>query len=172
MNGFLLCMKTPNYLFLTTVNLPEVEDISPPDSPKKAEPAAVQPVKPQPAAAVPLTAVPSPKPSLFGFTAATTAAQPTGLFGTGKIMSFFGLSKEALFLLFERQCFTSIATHCITQGFHIYWKTWKNIVHLENLEKSWNFANNNKNHGNIMEFCQSGNVGTLGYCENDIFLIR
>ena len=55
---------------------------------------------------------------------------------------------------------------------HIYWKTWKNIVHLENLEKSWNFAKNNKNHGNIMEFCQSGNVGTLGYCGNDIFLIR
>ena len=47
------------------------------------------------------------------------------------------------------------------QGSHIYWKTWKNIVHLENLEKSWNFAKNNKNHGNIMEFYQS-----------DIFLIR
>ena len=55
------------------------------------------------------------------------------------------------------------------QGSHIYWKTWKNIVHLK---KSWNFAKNNKNHGNIMEFCQSGNVGTLGYCGNDIFLIR
>ena len=55
------------------------------------------------------------------------------------------------------------------QGSHIYWKTWKNIVHLE---KSWNFAKNNKNRGNIMEFCQSGNVGTLGYCGNDIFLIR
>ena len=23
-----------------------------------------------------------------------------------------------------------------------------------------------------MEFCQSGNVGTLGYCKNDIFLIK
>ena len=55
------------------------------------------------------------------------------------------------------------------QGSHIYWKTWKDIVHLE---RSWNFAKNNKNHGNIMEFCQSGNVGTLGYCGNDIFLIR
>ena len=54
------------------------------------------------------------------------------------------------------------------EGSHFYWKTWKNIVHLE---KSWNFAKNNKNHGNILEFCQSGNVGTLGYCGNDIFLI-
>ena len=58
------------------------------------------------------------------------------------------------------------------QGSHIYWKTRKNIVHLENLEKSWNFAKNNKNLRNIMEFCQSGNLGTLGYCGNDIFLIR
>ena len=58
------------------------------------------------------------------------------------------------------------------QGSHIYWKTWKNLVHLENLEKSWNFAKHNKNHGNIMEFFQAGNVGTLGYCGNDIFLIR
>ena len=30
------------------------------------------------------------------------------------------------------------------QGSHIYWKTWTNIVHLENLEKSWDFAKNNK----------------------------
>ena len=31
---------------------------------------------------------------------------------------------------------------------------------------------NNKNHGHNMEFCQSGNVGTLGYCGNYLFLIR
>ena len=53
------------------------------------------------------------------------------------------------------------------EGSHIYWKTRKNIVHLENLKKTWNFAKNNKNHANIME-----NVGTLGYCGNDIFLNR
>ena len=69
------------------VNLPEVEDISPPDSPKKTEPAVAQPVKPQPAVAQPVTAGPSPIPNLFGFTStAATTAQPaasTGLFGTG-----------------------------------------------------------------------------------------
>ena len=41
----------------------------------------------------------------------------------------------------------------------------KNIVHPG---KSWNFAKNNKNHGN-MEFWQSGNVGSLGYCGNEHF---
>ena len=41
--------------------------------------------------------------------------------------------------------------------------TWKNHGILQK---------NNKNHGNIMEFWQSGNVGTLGYCGNDICLIR
>ena len=65
--------------------------------------------------------------------------------------------------------YLSNSTFHIMQRSHIYWKTWKNIVHLENLEKSWNFAKNNENHGNMMEFCQSGNVGTLGYCGNDIF---
>ena len=29
-------------------------------------------------------------------------------------------------------------------------KPWKMRVHLENLEKSWNFVKNNKNHGKIM----------------------
>ena len=83
------------------VNLPEVEDISPPDSPKKTEPVVAQPVKPQPAVAAqpvkpqpavvqPVTAGPSPIPNLFGFTStAATTAQPaasTGLFGTGWIL--------------------------------------------------------------------------------------
>ena len=54
-------------------------------------------------------------------------------------------------------------------GFPHLLENLENIVHLE---KSWNFAKNNKNHGYIMEFCQSGNVGTLGCCGNDIFSIR
>ena len=49
-------------------------------------------------------------------------------------------------------------------GFPHLLENLENIVHLE---KSWNFAKNNKNHGNIMEFCQSRNVGTLGYYGND-----
>ena len=49
----------------------------------------------------------------------------------------------------------------IVTGFPHLLENLENIVHIENLEKSWSFAKNNKNHGNIMEFCQSGNVGTL-----------
>ena len=57
-------------------------------------------------------------------------------------------------LTFRRDLYEDASTSLtlLRQGSHIYWKTWKNIVHLENLEKSLNFAKNNKNHGNIMEF--------------------
>ena len=67
------------------------------------------------------------------------------------------VSSTRCILTFE----TLMSIRSVLQGSHMYWKTWKNIVHLENLEKSWNFAKNIKNHGNIMEFCQARNVGTL-----------
>ena len=58
------------------------------------------------------------------------------------------------------------------EGSHIYWKTWKNIVHLENLVNHGILQKKNKNHGNIMKFCQFGYMGNLGYRGNGIFLIR
>ena len=64
-------------IFLS-VALPEVEDISPPDSPKKT--GATQPAAAPPA--VNSTAITSAKPNLFQFSSSAPTTQPaTGLFG-------------------------------------------------------------------------------------------